>query len=120
MQTFGDTVASVLHQASCPVSFWPYAGKYACDANNFKGDEDSPYHWHYKEVSKAKLYPFGASVSVVPPRELQKKFNARSWECVFLGYNSGPGGKFHVEYVASPIEDLLDEYHPFMHGSYKW
>ena len=87
MQTFGDSVACALHQAAIPIVMWPLAGQYICNANNFYGEEDSPYYWRYGELPSATLAPFGSRVTVVPPPELQEKFAPRAWECLFLGYS---------------------------------
>jgi hypothetical protein len=107
MQVFGDAVATALHQAAMPLSMWPLAGAYVCNVENFVGEEDSPYYWRYGKKATATLRPFGSKVTVVPPPELQEKFGPRAMECLFLGYSTGPGGQFHGEYLATPLDDFL-------------
>ncbi|POW08747.1 hypothetical protein PSTT_07242 [Puccinia striiformis] len=95
-RTIGDMARTMLHESQMDVSFWGYAYQAASYIHNqipnTKVDTSPLTKLYGVGVDPMKLYPFGAKVLALIPKENRSKLDERSQDGVLVGYPQAGGG----------------------------
>ncbi|POW09865.1 hypothetical protein PSTT_06471 [Puccinia striiformis] len=95
-RTIGDMARTMLHESKMHISFWSYAYLAASYIHNripnTKVDSSPLTKMYGVAVDPLKLYPFGAKVLTLIPKENRNKLDERSQEGRLVGYPQSGGG----------------------------
>ncbi|POW08205.1 hypothetical protein PSTT_07720 [Puccinia striiformis] len=95
-RTIGDMARTMLHESGMPRNFWSYAYQTASYIHNripnTKVDTAPLTRLYGASVDPDKLYPFGAKVLTLIPKENRAKLDERSQEGRLVGYPQAGGG----------------------------
>ncbi|POW01362.1 hypothetical protein PSHT_12574 [Puccinia striiformis] len=95
-RTIGDMARTMLHESKLPATFWGYAYQTAMYIHNripnTKIDTSPLTKLYGVKVNPDKLYPFGARVLTLIPKENRTKLDEQSQEGQLIGYPQAGGG----------------------------
>lgn len=117
-RTLMEAARTMRLQSNLPQSFWFEALRTACYIRNrVSSTQKTPYEWIYgQKPSIGHIRPFGCAAWRHIPKEKQKsKLEARSEECILLGYE--PGSRNYRlltrNWVIVASRDVIFEEHRF-------
>ncbi|KAI7946803.1 hypothetical protein MJO29_011330 [Puccinia striiformis f. sp. tritici] len=95
-RTIGEMARTMLHESRLPRDFWGYAYQTASYIHNripnSRVDTAPITKLYGAKVDPMKLYPFGAEVLTLIPKENRSKLDERSQEGKLIGYPQAGGG----------------------------
>ncbi|KAI7953425.1 hypothetical protein MJO28_005972 [Puccinia striiformis f. sp. tritici] len=95
-RTIGDMARTMLHESKMDTSFWGFAYQVASYIHNripnTKVDTAPLKKLYGVDVDPMKLYPFGAKVLALIPKENRSKLDKRSQDGILVGYPQAGGG----------------------------
>ncbi|KAI7959546.1 hypothetical protein MJO28_003337 [Puccinia striiformis f. sp. tritici] len=95
-RTIGDMARTMLHESKMDTAFWGFAYQVASYIHNripnTKVDTAPLKKLYGVDVDPMKLYPFGAKVLALIPKENRSKLDERSQDGILVGYPQAGGG----------------------------